>query len=381
MQKIAIKTIYYGGFDPGSGEGSLILTPTMVENGKIVDRQEPLRLTIPSLLGGANFSKFVNDRSPKTTATLASVMRDGEMALRYATAEYFVGKLAEEEGINTTSAKGAQKRYTDLHSRLLFLAMYGALVNDADSDVRLVTGVPMSLYSTEIRNAVKQNLQGDHFFGWNGSERTVHVRVGTVTREGIKALALYGDSKTDQGVIDIGVRTTDIGRTTGQTPINKLCKAESYGVGKVHDAIIAGIKTAYRRDVKPSLAQDILKAYTAGRALPPVKVGMNPIPEHEIVSIIEQARSTEWRAIETFIDATWNVDGADVGADIERLLCIGGGSAVWQKELKAKFPQALFPVVSSLFPQEEGVAGLIANAEAYHALAFDIQEVDPAIWG
>jgi len=49
-------------------------------------------------------------------------MQNDESLLATTAKEYFIGPLAETEGTNTTSAKGALKRYTDIHSRLLFLA-------------------------------------------------------------------------------------------------------------------------------------------------------------------------------------------------------------------------------------------------------------------
>jgi len=374
------RTIHYAGYDPGSGFGSLIVTTIIVEDGKIVEKHPPLKLTIPSLIGSANFAKFTNDRATRTTATLANVMQNDEIALGYNRKEYFIGPLAETEGTNTTSAKGALKRYTDIHSRLLFLGMYASLVAEQEGEVRLVTGAPMSLFDRDTRAAIKENLEGEHPFTFNGEERIVKVKVGTVTREGVKALSLYGNAKARQGIIDIGERTTDIGQTDGQTPINRWCKAEVYGVGKIIDTLINEIRAQYKRSLRISEARTILKAYTDERPMPTIKVGRTPIPENEIISIIETAKSSEWNAIETFIDVIWNEEGTEVGSSLELILCIGGGGKVWQKELRAKFPQAVFPQESDLFPGESEEAILIANAEAYHNLAFDLEDIDANIW-
>src|SRR5882762_9183831 len=164
------------------------------------------------------------------------------------------------------------------------------------------------------------------------------------------AVSLYGNAKARQGIIDIGERTTDIGQTDGQTPINRWCKAEVYGVGKIIDTLINEIRAQYKRSLRISEARTILKAYTDERPMPTIKVGRTPIPENEIISIIETAKSSEWNAIETFIDVIWNEEGTEVGSSLELILCIGGGGKVWQKELRAKFPQAVFPQESDLFP-------------------------------
>lgn len=372
--------IHYAGFDPGTGFGSIIIAPTIVENGKIVEREQALKLTIPSLIGGAKFTKFVNDRATQTSATLKDVMKNGEIALEYNLTQYFIGPLAESEGINTTAAKGAKKRYTDLHSRLLFLGMYGALTSEKTSIVRLVTGVPMSLHDKPMRDAVKANLQGEHPYSWNGQERTVTVTVGSVTREGIKALALYGSPTARQGMVDIGERTTDIGQADGQKPINTLCNAETYGVGKVLDTLRYEIRARYKRSLPMSVLRALLKADTDGRPLPVVKVGNTPIPPEEITSIIWKAKASEWNAIDTFIDSTWNEEGTEIGSNLEQVLCIGGGAKVWQKELKAKFSQAIFPQASEMFPDAGDETGLIANAEAYLTLALDLEDIDENIW-
>ena len=374
------RTIRYVGWDPGSGFGSIILTTIILEDGNIIEKHPPLKLTLPSLIGNTNFTKFTNDRATKTTATLADVMHTGEIALGYNSKEYFIGHLAETEGTNTTSAKGALKRYTDIHSRLLLLGMYGSLVDDEESEVRLVTGAPMSLFDRDTRAAIKKNREGEDPFSFNGKQRIVKIKVGTVTREGVKALSLYGNAKARQGIIDIGERTTDIGQTDGQTPINRWCKAEVYGVGKVIDTLINDIRTHYKRSLRISEARAILKAFTDDRPIPIVKIGKTPIPENEIISFIVAAKSSEWNAIDTFIDATWNEEGTEVGSSLELILCIGGGAKVWQKELKAKFPQTIFPQESDLFPGIDDEAILIANAEAYHNLAFDLEEIDTTIW-
>lgn len=368
------------GFDPGSGEGCLVHTEILLDGDKVVREYASNYALAPSLIGDANFDKFVNDRSTSTNATLASVMRPGEIAIGYDGKEYFVGTLAEKEGINTTSAKGSLKRYTDLHSRILFLALYGALVKKKLSECRLVTGAPISLFDKQNRSAIKQNLSGEHRFTWNGEERVVHVKVGTVTREGVKALAIYGDPNERDGVIDIGERTCDIGQAEGQSPINRMCKAETLGVGKVLDAIIAEIKAKYRVAVSLGNMRAVLKAYTAGRSLPPIKVSGVPIPDMELKHIIETARMREWKAIETFIDQTWNEEGTVVGSNLNMVLCIGGGSMVWRNELMQKFPHAMFPAVSPSLSHVEHEAPLVANAEAYHGLALTLADIDPTIW-
>lgn len=374
------KTIYYVGYDPGTGTSSMSITPVIVEEG--ASHQKMLatrRLSIPSLYGNGNFAKLINDRANRTNAELSSVVRkdEQEIAVGYGTSEFYIGELARLAGVNATNAKAAEKRYTNLYSRIVFLGLFGYLTDEDDIDnveveARVVTGLPISLFVPRTREAVKKNLGGSHTFSWNGHPRTVTVRVGTVTREGIKALATYGGDKR-QGIIDIGTRTINVGQAIGQKVLPEYCKAEAIGVGKVLDRLIEVMKTEHRYAMPMSEAEAILKAYSAERALPTVLKGNAVIREQTILDIVNKSVSEEWTAIDLFIDQSWNEEGTDVGSNLQTIPCIGGGSKLWAKQLMAKFPQAMIP------NRTEDEA-LTANVEAYLNLAIDLQEVDPNIW-
>ncbi len=370
------KLTYYVGYDPGTGGSSMSVTPVTEDGKKLPTR----RLTIPSLYGMVNFSKLVNDRSLRTTATLASVLKkeEQEIAVGYNQKEYGVGPLAALAGVNATNAKNAEKRYTDIYSRIVFLGMFGYLtdeddIDDTDVEARIVTGLPMSLFVKKTRDGVRKNLEGLHPFTWNGKPRRVNAFVGTVTREGIKALATYGDEESRQAVVDIGTRTINVGQTIGQKVLPEFCNANTLGIGKVHDGLIGTLKTEHRISISMKEADEITRAYVAERPLPTVLKGNSALPERDIRDIVAKYHENEWTAIDLFIDQSWNEEGTDVGSNLRKIVCIGGGSKVWGKKLTAKFPQAFVPQQS----EEEAI---LANVEAYLNLSLDLNDIDPTIW-
>jgi len=112
--------------------------------------------------------------------------------------------------------------------------------------------------------------------------------------------------------------------------------------------------------------------------MPTIKVGRTPIPENEIIAS-SKPQVIRVERHRTFIDVIWNEEGTEVGSSLELISVLAVGQGL-QKELRAKFPQAVFPQESDLFPGESEEAILIANAEAYHNLAFDLEDIDANIW-
>src|SRR5690242_15654444 len=85
--------IYYAGYDPGSRIATLCLAPED-HLGEV-----PLALSVPSIVGDGLVADLVNARTTTDpNAPLASLLKKHEYVLEYEGQEYYVGKLAEQEG-------------------------------------------------------------------------------------------------------------------------------------------------------------------------------------------------------------------------------------------------------------------------------------------
>ncbi len=114
--------VYYAGYDPGSRIATLYLAPE--------DHLGELEL--------------VNVRTTTDlNAPLASLLKKHEYVLGYEGQEYYVGKLAEQEGKNPTTAHGVSDRYWSRHSLLLLLTLAAALIPERQFELRVVTALPV----------------------------------------------------------------------------------------------------------------------------------------------------------------------------------------------------------------------------------------------
>src|SRR5436305_7095372 len=106
-------SIYYAGFDPGSGDATLFLSSA--------DGIEPgvTLLSLPSFIADGNASGLLESRSRVSGQTLAQVLREGEYAIEYNGQDYYAGQLAIADGTNATNALGDKGRYMGLHSQIL----------------------------------------------------------------------------------------------------------------------------------------------------------------------------------------------------------------------------------------------------------------------
>jgi Actin like proteins N terminal domain len=357
--------VYYAGYDPGSRMATLYLAPE--------DHLDelPLALSVPSILGDGSVADLINTRTTiDPNASLASLLKKHEYVLEYEGQEHYVGKLAEQEGKNPTTAHGVSDRYWSRHCLLLLLTLAAALIPERQFELRLVTALPVTLYKTkENRLLVKKALEGWYPFRFNGRDREVVIKVGAVVMEGMGALIQHGEETGKQAVIDIGERTIDLVAADGQTPLSTLCDGDILGVGQVADELIGEIKSRYRRILSSIEAHEQLYAYANGKPLPRLAANQQPIPADEIRSIIGRAVVHVGRAINLYIAQKWNQEGGTVASNFSPVLLIGGGAHYFEQTIRT-----LIPLVD--LPQDPEDA----NSRGYLDLAFSLEDVKAAIW-
>ncbi len=362
-RKHTATAIYYAGFDPGSGIAAL-------EAASADTLDETFSLALPNLVGGGDSPALINVRSTtEHEATLACVLKKHEYVIEYERRDYYVGELAEREGTNTTNARGDKNRYWSLHNRLLLLTLSAALIPEPEAELRLVTALPVSLYTKENRMRVQRALEGHYPFCLNGSTRAITVKVGAVVMEGTGALIRYGEESGEQAVIDIGERTMDLIAASGQTPLARLCAGALLGVGQVTDELVATIKQQYGRVLSSLEAHSLLHAYAHKKPLPRISANQVRIPAEYLETLIERAITRVGRAISTFVSQTWNVEGGHTASHFSPILLIGGGAHYFEGTIRELIPLVTLPAA----PES-------ANQKGYLDLATGLEDVRPTIW-
>jgi len=357
-----MNAIYYAGYDPGSGMASFTLIPA-----DAVELAQDL-FTLPSAIADGSIASLL-DRGD-IDATLPQVLRPGEYVLTLADADYFLGTLTEQ-GTNNTAALAADLRYWSIHSRVLLLTLAAQLIPEKRFELRVVTALPVSLYTKENRKKVRDALSGYYRYDFNGrGNLEASVKVGYVAVEGQGVLVHYGKTTGKQGVIDIGERTSDLVGATGQVLNSQWCAGEQIGVGQLVDDLKQFAKKRYQRILSTDLAHDLLKAFVHEKSLPRVTVDQREeIPEAELREVIARSIKRLSRTLSTLVSSTWTTDGGRMASDFDEVFLAGGGAYYFEQTVRGLIRHVTF--VSD--PQD-------ANVRGYGDLAAGLEDVKPDIW-
>ncbi len=364
--KTVTGSVYYAGFDPGSGNATLHVVPMDdVEMGQNI-------FTIPSIIADVDVSKIL-DRGDVDT-TLAKVLRSNEYVVTMSDgSSYALHDLAVKEGRNATDALGAADRYWSNHSRVLLLALACMLIPERSFELRLVTALPVSLYTKENRKRVKEEMEGYYRFsfstrGCDYKDREVYVKVGYVGMEGQGILVHDGGQTGMQAVVDIGERTTDIVTADGQQLLTNRCKGDEIGVGQVVDDLNSYAHTFGRR-LSTNMAHEVLRAYTHGKSLPQIVSDKGILPESGMRDVIDKSIKKVGRSLNMLISAALNAEGANVASDYDMIYLAGGGAHYFEDMVKTLVGRV------ARIPDPE-----LANARGYADLATSLEGVRSNIW-
>ena len=215
------------GLDAGNSEATLTFIPS----------KQGSALTLPSYVGSGNLAELLRIRG----GAGAEKLEADEYVLELGGRSTFVGKLAIEQSRDATAARGDVSRYWNGHTLRLLCVLAGAALR-GDLVLRVVTGLPVSVWSKQAAKQVQQALVGEHRFTLNGKARRLTVEGVMVLMEGAGALAKEGTGEdVPQAVVDVGGRTTDLFWTQGMRPQPERCKAAPIGIEKAGDLLCARI--------------------------------------------------------------------------------------------------------------------------------------------
>jgi Actin like proteins N terminal domain len=359
MKLINVPT-YYGGFDPGTGRAGLTLVSA---DGVGLENDT---MTIDSILATGNAEKLL--KRGDIHALLADVLREDECIITLNTVDYFLCDLVKE-GKNPTNAVADPARYWGDHARVLLLALACSLIPERVFALRLVTALPVTLYDRENRKRMKEALSNYYRFEYNGRVREAYITVGYVAMEGQGALIHCGEQDGEQAILDIGERTVDAVAADGQKLMTSLCGGnEELGIGQITDAVKT-LAQRHGRQLPAPQIHDILWAWSRNESLPIVRTSQGTIPEEELCSTIEKARTTLAKGMVSFASSLWNVEGEAVGERFDQIYIAGGGAHYIGDLLKNMLPRVVIPSD----PED-------ANIRGYVDLACSLEEKVPGIW-
>lgn len=243
---------------------------------------------------------------------------------------YFLGRLLAH-GTHSHNAFNDERRYWSEHAQVLLLCLACILIPERCFELRLVTALPVSLYERMRRQRAKQALSQQYRFSFNGGSREVVVKCGYVAMEGQGILIHCGDASSQQAVIDVGERTTDLVAADGQRLLIPLCKGEQFGVGQLVEDL-QQLVWRYKRKLSIEKAHALLTAYAHHQPYPRIATGASLLPDEEITQVITGSLKRLARALSSFLIGTWNVEGAPAGTQFDKIY-LGGGGAYYFEEV------------------------------------------------
>ncbi len=347
--------VYYAGFEVGSGISGLTVFPadglTLVQD----------LATLPSFIADGDIAMLL--KGSDLDATLSDALRQDEYVLVWQDHTYFLGNLLTH-GKHLDNAFSDERRYWSEHAQVLLLCLACMLIPERHFELRLVTALPVSLYDRERRQQVRRSLSQIYRFTFNGREREVIVKCGYVAMEGQGILIHCGDDQSEQAVIDIGERTTDLVAASGQRLIGRLCKGDQFGVGYLVEAL-QQLVHQHRRTLSVEKAHAILKAYAHHLPYPKITAAAGLLPNEEITRTIEDAIQRIARPLSSHLSGTWNIEDAPARSQFDTIYLGGGGAYYFEAVVRSTLRDCHIVTVPD--PQD-------ANIRGYAELAVSLDE-------
>lgn len=377
------------GLDMGSGISTLYIQPVRFYTKDRTERGPLWRLSIPSVVdtGEGLLARIANGRAASRKQP-AQALLAGEFVLRPESGRYehLVGQLAEMEGEHPSDAKGDPNRYWGEHIKIVAQTLLGAIIPDVvRAHIRLTVCMPFSLHSQPgNKERVMANLDGIYCCYVNEVYRELDIRVGSVVPEGYAAVYKFGSATGNNCAIDIGDRTTEIIFARGYKLVSRDSDGKLYGVRQLIEGLQEEFATVYGKSLETEDARTLLKGYTARMRLPRLKVPrgttdgfLDSDAQYEVISrkILPLAR-----ALATFVRATLNKEGADVGSNLETVTIYGGGSYLFHGPLSQGIEgdaELADGVLRDLYLPEDAE---YLNAAYLQELVGQLGQLKPDIW-
>jgi hypothetical protein len=332
------------GFDAGNSE-----TTVAVRIGSRVHH-----LTFPSSIGTGDHAELLRVRSG---AGRTASLEGDEYTLEHRSVGLFVGRLALEQARDASSGRGNTARYSNGHTLRLLLTACGKLFKD-DVTIRLITGLPVKVFSPDEKARVQRSLIGTHSFSFNGRPRRVTVDAVGVMMEGAATLYDVAAESTHQCVIDVGGGSTDLFWAIGSRPWYERCGGYSAGVEKIGELLNKKVMALpYGRRLSEEELRAVLRAHATKQPLPTLHSrGRELLLNGEI----GEAITAVGEELATFVRQQWEDADGQVASSAAHARLIGGGAYY----IKPFLRQAISHLVVPDAPERANALAYLAIGEA-----------------
>jgi hypothetical protein len=239
----------------------------------------------------------------------------------------------------------------------LLLAACARLLKDAVT-IRLITGLPIKVFSQEEKGKVQHSLLGTHTYSFNGRPRMLTVDSVGVMMEGAATLYDVAAEPLPQCVIDVGGGSTDLFWAIGRRPVADRCDGYAAGVEKIGDVLLKKVLALPNgRRLTGEELRAVLWAYATRQ--PPPKLysrGRELVLNGEI----EQAITIVGEELATFVRQRWEDSDGQVASSAAHARLIGGGAYYVRPVLKTAIPHLTVPE----HPERANAVSYLAIGEA-----------------
>lgn len=307
-------------------------------------------LTFPSYIGRGSHSELLRVRHG---AGREGRLDEDEYTLHHQGGDLFVGRLALEDARGATTGRGDPARYWNGHTLRLLLTACGRLFK-GDVRVRLITGLPVKVWSEETKRKVQQSLVGEHTYLFAGKERRTIVEAVGVLMEGAAVLHDVATEPVEQGVIDVGGGSTDLFWALGRKPRYERCDGLAEGVAQIGDLLVQKVLAQGGRRLTSEEVRQVLWAAATGAPLPTLYSGGQAL---HLNGEVMDAVTDVGERLTAFVRNVWADEDGRVASSAAHVRLIGGGAYYLKAVFKRDIPH--LRVVDH--PER-------ANALAYHAI-------------
>lgn len=179
--------------------------------------------------------------------------------------------------------------------------------------------------------------------------------------EGQGILIHCGDESSQQAVIDIGERTTDLVAANGQRLVGRLCKGKQIGVGQIVEDV-QQLAHQHQRVISVEQAHTLLNAYAHHLPYPKISTATGHLPGDAITTTIQQSIRRLARPLSSFLKGTWNVEDAPAGSQFNAIYLGGGGAYYFEDVIRSALNTC--HIVRVPDPQDANICGYAELAVA-----------------
>ena len=261
-----------------------------------------------------------------------------------------------QQGALADDARGAGGRYWSLHNFILILGMivqslkepkelledlgaYNPRDNGYEFAVKLGTGMPVSVFTPQRADLVRETYTGVHSFSYSGKNYILHLSIGPVIMEGVGGLLLYGGTGQKKRMCaDGGYWSTEIVTMQGKEVIEENSGGFPIGIGLSFDSLKKSVAATFGRELDEDEAQALLLACAQREELPQITLYDQLLPAKELEELAQSALEVYGIPLQQRMVAKLSSASGLIATNIDPALFIGGAAYYALQFVQEKIP-------------------------------------------